>query len=49
MDKDKIEVDWMTRQAIKYVIERKYSSDETCIIFSLISDWRKECEKDETA
>lgn len=39
-----IPVEWLQHAVIKLVCgpERKYSSDDTCIVFALIDLWRKE-------
>lgn len=44
---DAIPVEWLQTKVTRYVIgkDRKYSSSDLPIVYSLISDWRKENEK----
>lgn len=37
-----IPIDWLQKKMTEYVIGGKYSSDRLPIVYSLISDWKKE-------
>lgn len=40
-----VPVKWMEKKMSEYCIKGRYSSDAMPIVYSLISDWRKENEK----
>ena len=46
---DAIPINWMHMKMTEYVCNRRFSSADLPLVYTLISDWRKECEKDETA
>lgn len=37
-----IPIEWIEKKLSEYVCSRKYSSDSLPVVYSLISDWRKE-------
>lgn len=42
---ESIPVEWIEKKLIEYVCSGKYSSSNIPVVYSIISDWRKEYEE----